>query len=120
MPTSVVVKVTRELAEKRIPEESIRNSLRTLVRQKAIRARRSGREKTYKLVDEPSPRSAELVVPETSRPSAIPSAADAALSFPHKLAVGEVLVLFVGETHVETASNVHGKVVLERHPRPRE
>jgi hypothetical protein len=40
-------------------------------------------------------------------------------TLPHKLGVGEVLVLFIGEAHVETATNVHGKIVLEKHTRPR-
>ncbi|MDE1821897.1 MAG: hypothetical protein KGJ23_13965 [Euryarchaeota archaeon] len=35
------------------------------------------------------------------------------------LAPGEVLVLSIGEGHVETATNVHGKVVIERLARPR-
>ncbi len=37
----------------------------------------------------------------------------------HKLAPGEVSILHVSETHVEAATNVHGKLVLERHRRPR-
>ena len=36
----------------------------------------------------------------------------------HKLAPGEAVILNVGEEHVETATNVYGKIVLERHKRP--
>jgi|GEM_PF-6849414 len=56
-----------------------------------------------------------LTVPEA--PAAVPGA-PAAPSL-HKLAPGEVALLHIGEAHVETATNVHGRIVLERHRRPK-
>ncbi|HZY70868.1 MAG TPA: hypothetical protein VFF67_07840 [Thermoplasmata archaeon] len=37
---------------------------------------------------------------------------------PHKLALGEILVLSVTEGEVLTATNLHGRLLLERHPLP--
>ncbi|MDE1821896.1 MAG: hypothetical protein KGJ23_13970 [Euryarchaeota archaeon] len=48
------------------------------------------------------------------------SSAPTSAPLPHRLSLGEVLVLEIGEDHLETATNVHGRVVLERHARPRE
>lgn len=126
-PTSDIIRRVRKLSGVRIPEQSFRQALGTLARSNLVRARRAGQEKTYKLVQgaetpavpQPTPTSPETL-PGGPVPPMAPSAAERAVSsFPHKLAVGEVLVLFVGETHVEMASNVHGKVVLGRHVRPR-
>lgn len=127
LTTATILQQVRKFSGKRIPEETVRQSLRTLVRQRAVRARRAGREKTYKLVQ--GAETSAVPRPSPIRPETLPggpaalaatSAAERAVgSFPHKLAVGEVLILEVGERHVETASNIHGKVVLERHPRPR-
>ncbi len=36
----------------------------------------------------------------------------------HKIAPGEIALLHVGESHVETAANIDGKLVLKKHPRP--
>lgn len=67
-----------------------------------------------------SPHAPELPFPAPTSSALVgPAPPSQALSVPHKLAVGEALVLHVGETHVETATNVHGKIVLERHRRPR-
>ena len=35
---------------------------------------------------------------------------------PHKLALGEILVLSVSNGHVLAATNLHGRLVFERHP----
>lgn len=123
--TKAVIKEVRSLAGKRIPEETIRSSLKTLVRQRLAKGRKRGHEKTYK-----------LVAPEAATPPAVESTADVGRGEPraevtaaeiavvqplgpHKLAVGEVLIIEVGMAHVETATNLHGRVVLERHLRPK-
>ena len=130
LSTASLMEEVRRLSGTKIPEPTIRASLRTLLRQKVLQARRAGREKVYSLVpansaspsmaatptvsETPSPQPAPVIEPQ---PYPAPTPPTPAL--PHKLAVGEALVLHIGETHVETATNVHGKVVLERHPRPK-
>ena len=126
--TSAIIKQVRKLAGKRIPEETIRSSLKTLVRQRVVKGRKSGHEKVYKLVPDqlgaaraPAPPPARTSPEATTPPSRIGNADSAVAQslLPHKLAVGEILILEIGAAHVETATNVHGKVVLERHTRPR-
>ena len=130
LSTAKLVEGVRHLSGTKIPETTIRASLRTLLRQKVLQARRVGREKVYSLAaaapasppkvamptvsETPTPQPAPVIEPQ---PYPAPTPPTPAL--PHKLAVGEALVLHIGETHVETATNVHGKVVLERHPRPK-
>ena len=126
--TMAVIKQVRKLAGKRIPEETIRSSLKTLVRQRVVKGRKSGHEKVYKLTPAGPSMGPPSSVPSESRsiprPASAPRAEPAELAvvqplLPHKLAVGEILVLAIGGAHVETATNVHGKVVLERHTRPK-
>ena len=130
LSTATLVESVRRLSGTKIPEPTIRASLRTLLRQKILQARRAGREKVYSRVPASlatppkmatsavNATPAPLQVPDIEpQPYPIPPPPEAAL--PHKLAVGEVLVLHVGESHVETVSNIHGKVVLERHLRPK-
>jgi len=42
-----------------------------------------------------------------------------AAGLPHKLALGEILVFPVRDGHVLAATNLHGRLVFERHPLPR-
>ena len=128
--TSTLVQGVRRLSGTKILEPTIRASLRTLLRQKVLRVRRVGKENVYSLAAAKStslPKMAAPVVRETPAPKPAPVLEPQPYpvptppmpALPHKLAVGEALVLHIGETHVETATNVHGKVVLERHPRPK-
>ncbi|MDG6970492.1 MAG: hypothetical protein JRN54_05220 [Nitrososphaerota archaeon] len=130
LSTATLVESVRRLSGTRIPEPTIRASLRTLLRQRVLQARRVGREKVYSLVPASSASPPRATTPTATKPltpqqtpviepQPYPIPTPPATAFPHKLAVGEVLVLHVGEAHVETVSNVHGKVVLERHPRPK-
>ena len=127
--TSTLMQGVRRLSGTKIPEPTIRASLRTLLRQKVLRVRRVGKENVYSLASArptSQPKVAALAVRETPapkpapvlEPQPYPAPTPPTPALPHKLAVGEALVLHIGETHVETATNVHGKVVLERHPRP--
>ncbi len=131
LSTATLVAGVRRLSGTKIPETTVRASLRTLLRQKVLQARRVGREKVYSPVAAATPTPPEVVTPTVSEtaapqpapviePQPYPAPTPPTLALPHKLAVGEVLVLHIGETHVETATNVHGKVVLERHPRPKQ
>ena len=130
LTTSAIVERVSKEAGTKIPDFSVYSALRTLVRRKVLKAKRVGHEKAYTFLgskstarapkalppptpvksNRPEPASA-LVTPEVS-PSAVPST-----GIPHKLAVGEALILHVGEEHVEAVTNVHGRLVVERHPR---
>lgn len=116
LSTSEIVSKVRKSSGTPIPEQSFRQALRTLVRYKVVQGRRSGREKIYR-ISNPAAVSASPSPTVGPKAPSVPLAIDTTNLPPHKLAVGEVLVLHVGETHVETVSNVYGKVVLERHPR---
>ena len=99
----------------KIPAYSVYQALRTLVKRKEARATRKGREYSYRLMSA-EPATPAPTIAETEAP-ALPVAGGSQL--PHKIAPGEVTILEIGETHVETASNLHGKLVLQRHPRPK-
>ena len=144
--TAAIIKQVRKRAGKRLPEETIRSSLKTLVRQRVVKGRKNGNEKFYKLVAAPPDAGAATPSRGTPPPERVPlnelferhakeprhvvgwidpkterfrNIVVGEPTLPHKLAVGEVLILEIGAAHVETATNVHGKVVLERHTRPR-
>ncbi len=135
--TTAIVERVSKLADTDIPAFSVYSALRTLVKRKVLKAGREGHEKSYSLVGPippsaaPTPPSAPAAwsreppveAPPTLPPRApsipVPPISAAALGLPHKLAVGEVLILDVGENHVESVTNVHGHLVVERHPRKR-
>ena len=146
LATGSLIRQVRKLAGKRLPEETIRSSLKTLVRQRVVKGRKNGNEKFYKLVAAPPAVGAatpsgrapppergplnELFERHAKEPRHVVGWIDPKTesfrnivvgepTLPHKLAVGEILILEIGAAHVETATNVHGKVVLERHTRPR-
>jgi hypothetical protein len=128
MMTSEIKSSVNRLSGMTIPAYSVYAALRTMLRRKMVIARRRGREYQFRLVSTlPANVSAATAQPERSAAPASPPAPAVALpAMPvapappvqHKLAPGEAVILHVGESHVETATNVHGKVVLERHRRP--
>lgn len=104
-------------------KNSVYNALRILVRKGAISAQRDGHEKLYRASENgpsvPPPTSAA----RTPLSRAVPVAPMSELSttathLPHKLALGEVLVLSFGNGELVTATNVYGKIVIERHEIP--
>ena len=126
LTTSTIFSRVATLAGTKIPEYSVRSALRTLVRRKVLRERRDGREKTYALASAPT--SGRPVIEKAPAPSSEPSmpaeiAPEVEVggpilpALPHKLAVGESLILSVGVDYVESVTNVHGKLVVERHAR---
>jgi hypothetical protein len=134
--TTAIVERVSKLAGTEVPAFSVYSALRTLVKRKVLKAGRQGHEKSYSLVGPTTPAPTPATPstpaawspppapepPRTPTPAAPPvPASTAALSpgLPHKLAVGEVLILDVGENHVESVTNVHGHLVVERHPRLR-
>jgi hypothetical protein len=125
MMTSEIKSSVNRLSGMTIPAYSVYAALRTMLRRKMVIARRRGREYQFRLVSTmPANLSAPTAQPQRS--PAAPSAPARAVAAPvapappvqHKLAPGEAVILHIGESHVETATNVHGKVVLERHRRP--
>lgn len=105
---------------KSIPEYSVRNALRTLVRRKLLQPRRKGREISYTLLSASPSRSPASARMEPEIIAVAEEIETATPAGPHKLAVGEALILAVGEAHVESVTNVHGKLIVEHHPRPRQ
>jgi hypothetical protein len=87
-------------------------------------------EKTYRIAKDldpsanqtpPASNAAKVrVSPEGDRPTQ-PTPSDPGVlgtMLPHKLALGEILVLSIGNGQVLTATNLHGRLSLERHPLP--
>jgi hypothetical protein len=132
MLTSEIKASAASLSGSKVPDFSIYSALRTLKKRKQVSASRRGREFAFKLVSgaKAGQPKAEAAPPAAPAPamkplvSAYPSMElPAAPATPtgqplHKLAPGEAVILHIGEEHVETATNVHGKIVLERHSRP--
>jgi len=140
------IETTRRVSELRgeqVPEDAVGAVLRGLVGEKVLKWRRVGHKKAYRLVvpatrlapAAPAPTAPVPPTPESPEPPALPvpdlppgapetarigppDALDASAlgKFPHKLAVGEILLLGVQDGHVVSATNVHGKLVVERHP----
>ena len=133
LPTSSILSKASALRGSKIPYYSIYQALRTLVRRRQVSAQRKGRELIYRLASKgpgasaPSSagrrlrgRAAKPRIPAPSAPAMTPGPAPAS-AMPagmHKIAPGEIALLHVGETHVEAAANIGGKLVLKRHPRP--
>jgi hypothetical protein len=107
------------LSGSRIPSYSVYQALRTLVKKKQVISARHGRELTFTLASATTRRSVPAATPVVSAEAVAVPAASAASPWelPHKLAPGEASIIHVGETHLETVSNVHGKIVVERHRR---
>lgn len=123
LPTSQIEKSIASLSGSRIPSYSVYQALRTLTKRKVVSARRKGRELSFSLVATgraaPAPavveRPAEMAAPPMPPAPAPTPSTPAGL---HTIAPGEVTILHVGDSHIETATNVHGKIVLEKHRRP--
>ena len=122
---SEIRKRITKLSGSKIPDYSVYQALRTLVRQKRVRAHRVGREFSYQLVSgkkvaraparQPPARAPSPKV-RPGRPLAKPDAEERREL--HKLAMGDIVILQIGDTFVEVATNLNGRLVLERHPRP--
>jgi hypothetical protein len=127
VPTSEIQSKVKTLSGSAIPSYSVYQALRTLTRRKIVSARRMGRELTFTLTSrtsaarEAAPRAATPAPMEAppAMPSPVEVSAPSAISqLPHKLAPGEISILHISEEHVESATNHHGQLVIERHKRP--
>jgi hypothetical protein len=130
LSTSKITKRIAKSSGRKFHKNSIYLALRQLSERGDILASRIGLEKTYRVAKDPdssSKRSRPVseasrveVTPEGGRPMP-PTPSDPgvlAAMLPHKLALGEILVLSIGNGQVLTATNLHGRLALERHPLP--
>ncbi len=122
---SEIRKRVAKLSGTRIPDYSVYQALRTLARQRRVRAHRVGREFSYQLVSgkqvarTPATRPAARAHPSRTRSGSAPPKPDTETGRElHKLAMGDIVILQIGDTFVEVATNLNGRLVLERHPRP--
>jgi hypothetical protein len=119
MLTKDLQRKVASLTGTKIPAYSIYQALRTLVKRKVVTATRMGRQFSYRLIGSPAERAARSEPAPTASSRVTSLMVPPLALLPHKLAPGEVTILHIGETHIETATNEHGKLVLERHARPR-
>ena len=125
MRTTEIRKKVAQLSGKRIPDYSLYQALRTLVRKKVLQARRVGHEFSYQLVSGKQVARAPATRPPARAPStrvrpgrSLTKPDTEAQRELHKLAMGDIVILKIGDTFVEVATNLNGRLVLERHPRP--
>lgn len=118
LSTSQIAKRISRARGKAFHKNSVYNALRILVKSGHVTMVRSGHEKQYQAS---SGAGAAAAAPAARAPAmaattaAVPSAGG---MLPHKLALGEILVVSVEGGQVVTATNLHGRLVLERHPLP--
>ncbi|MCI4317666.1 MAG: hypothetical protein L3J96_03940, partial [Thermoplasmata archaeon] len=127
-------KIAKRIAKssgKKFHQNSVYLALRQLAGRGDIKATRVGLEKTFRITKNPES-SSKQTQPAGEAAKAEPSSqGDApmgptpadprvlAAMLPHKLALGEILVLSIGNGQVLTATNLHGRLALERHPLPK-
>jgi hypothetical protein len=124
LSTAQLSKRIRKASGKDFHKNSIYLALRKLVDRGAIQSVRNGQEKSYKIAGGSASSSSASMSTSPSAPSeinavAVPSdLAPPGSALPHKLALGEILVLGMSDGQVLTATNLHGRLVVERHPLP--
>lgn len=132
LSTSQIAKRIKKASGKDFHKNSVYLALRKLVNRGSLLAVRKGQEKTYKLSKSgaSSPAPTSTAVPTRAAPvspaamasdvelTGIPATSAAASSLPHKLALGEILVLELSDGKVLTATNLHGRLVMEWQPVP--
>ena len=123
LSTSQVAKRIRKASQRSFHKNSVYNALRILVGRGSIEAERDGHEKLYRALGSQSAREQPSSEARAARvaspsPSQSPALDSLAAQLPHKLALGEILVISIGNGAVVTATNLHGQLVLERHPLP--
>ena len=128
-------KISKRIAKasgKSFHKNSVYLALRKLTNQGRIKVTRMGHSKSYSLSEVskppksmPSSKTATVVPASSVENSAgvshetWPERVAHAAGLPHKLALGEILVLSVSEDHVLVATNLHGRLVFERLPLPK-
>ena len=131
LSTAKIAKRIAKSSEKRYHPNSVYTALRTLASQGAITATRAGNKKSYSISRglrearsrpqvEPAPAPPD-VVPGHAFPTehaSSPESIRLAAGLPHKLAPGEILIFPIRDGHVLVATNLHGRLVFERHVVP--
>ena len=106
------------LSGRKIPDHSVYQDLRTLVRGKHVRATRICLEFSNQHV---VPKLATPMVstraPKTRSRRQRAQPEEETRRELHKLSMGDIVILRVGDSFVETATNLNGRLVLERHAR---
>src|SRR5271169_554383 len=130
LSTSKIAKRISKVSGKRFHKNSVYNALRILVGRGDIKVVRSGREKAYQVGASrslPEPVSAAKSTAPASAPKSLPVAQPETVAvesypvpsaLPHKLGLGEILVLEIGDGYVMIATNLHGQLVVERQSVP--
>lgn len=119
LSTSQITKRIEKASRKSFHKNSVYKALRLLVNRRALSVVKSGREKLYQVLG--TVRAAVTPPVSSAKPVArSPSGEGRSTTamLPHKLGLGEILVLSVGARDVLTATNLHGRLALERHRLP--
>jgi hypothetical protein len=118
LSTSQLAKKISKARGKAFHKNSVYNALRILVRRGQVTMVRDGHEKRYQTSD--GGRSAPSV-PTARNASVAPASAGAGARetmLPHKLGLGEILIVGIDGDQVIAATNLHGRLVLEKYPIP--
>jgi hypothetical protein len=122
LSTSQIAKRISKARGKSFHKNSIYNALRILVQRGHVTVVRDGHEKLYQATGASSAGTGTGTVSSSRQPVASApvkmGAEGSAGMLPHKLGLGEILVLGIERGEVLTATNQHGRLVLERHPVP--
>jgi len=116
LSTSRLAKKIAKASGRKFHENSVYNALRSLVRTGAIGMVRSGREKLYyvkETIARGRARAAAKIAPVAARPS--PASGVVPPPLPHRLGLGDILILRIDNGVMLSATNLHGKLVFERH-----
>lgn len=119
LSTSAITRRIEKASGKSFHKNSVYKALRLLVNRRALSVIKSGREKLYQVLG--TVRSAATPATRKGKPAAAVASREArpaTAMLPHKLGLGEILVLSVGVREVLTATNLHGRLALERHRLP--
>jgi len=116
LSTTRIAKKIAKASGRSFHENSVYNALRALVRQGTIGVARAGREKLY-FLRESAPRATAVKAstPRVATSPAAPTPNVAIGALPHRLGLGDILVLRIDNGIVLSATNLHGKLVFERH-----
>jgi hypothetical protein len=131
LSTSEVAERISTASGKKYHMASVYLALRTLEDRGDIKSERLGQEKSFRVVDAPYARGSDSPLPikaSASRDSVPESTVPGspiyldfgvrASNLAHKLALGEILVLEIEAGEVLAATNLHGRLTLERQPFP--
>jgi hypothetical protein len=130
LSTSEVAKRIAKSSGKMFHKNSVYLALRELAARGDIKVTRVGLEKTYRIAKDlgssanqrpPASKAAKVGVSPDGDRRTTPTPSDPGVlaeMLPHKLALGEILVLSIDNGQVLTATNLHGRLALERHPIP--